>query len=366
MNRRLIAALAAIVVTSVPSLAFGQDNPDTATSAIVTVPIVLDLAAPSPRTIRVEAGTYRLTLINAVPGRTYWLHVGPSQAQEISPLSLGEGPRLFVEAPITAEATCPVLKAAHKLIAATTEQAVRASSEELRVQLGTFETHCSDENTFAEKVLAATSISLPTPVTLSANALRTLEIASRQGNRWGVQLTSMGSGVWQTTYGFVVSPNRDEEFFSETTGQSDFTVRRKPRDEGSLTFLPSVLFTWLPSTQAFSTVQHGPTVGLGITTGDAGGRVSALVGWGIRFHQNIGLAAGVNVYQHRRLDGQYLEGQVIEENLESDQLNRDSTRANYFVALTLRFGAHPFGGSSPSKAANTHNAQRRFAPGSFD
>ena len=115
----------------------------------------------------------------------------------------------------------------------------------------------------------------------------------------------MGSGVWQTTYGFVVSPNRDEDFFSEATGQSDFTVRRKPRDEGSLTFLPSVLFTWLPGSQAFSRVQHGPTVGLGITAGDAGGRVSALVGWGIRFHQNIGLAAGVNVYQHRRLDGQY-------------------------------------------------------------
>ena len=86
MNRRLTAAFVAIVVTSVPSLALGQAKPET--SPIVTVPIVLDLAEPSSRTIRVEAGTYRLTLINAVPGRTYWLHVGPSQAQEISPLSL--------------------------------------------------------------------------------------------------------------------------------------------------------------------------------------------------------------------------------------------------------------------------------------
>ncbi|MDQ3487844.1 MAG: hypothetical protein M3468_08930 [Acidobacteriota bacterium] len=365
MNRRLIAAFVAIVVTSVPSLALGQAKPET--SAIVTEPVVVDLAAPSPRTIRVEAGTYRLDLINAVPGRRYWLHVGPSQAQEISPLSSDDAPNREFAPQFTMDVKqCPVVTIAHKLIAATTEQEVRSSSEALRVQLGQSESSCSDENKFAEDVLAATSISLVTPVTLSANALRTLEVASQQGSRWEVQLTSMGSGVWQTTYGFVVSPNRDEDFFSEATGQSDFTVRRKPRDEGSLTFLPSVLFTWLPSAQAFSTVQHGPTVGLGITTGDAGGRVSALVGWGIRFHQNIGLAAGVNVYQHRRLDGQYLDGQVIEENLESDQLNRDSTRANYFVALTLRFGAHPFGRSSPGKAANTHNAQRRFAPGSFD
>ncbi|MBA3640429.1 MAG: hypothetical protein H0W53_14360 [Acidobacteria bacterium] len=158
-------------------------------------------------------------------------------------------------------------------------------------------------------------------------------------------MTSMGSGVWQTTYGFVVSPNRDEEFFSDASGQSDFTIRRKPRDEDSLTFLPSVLFTWLPTSQAFSRLQHGPTVGLGLTAGEAGGRVSALVGWGLRFHQNIGLAVGVNVYQHRRLDGQYLEGQVIQENLESSKLNRDSTRANYFAALTMRFGAQPFGAS---------------------
>ena len=303
MNRRLIAAFVAIVVTSVPSLALGQAKPET--SPIVTVPIVLDLAEPSSRTIRVEAGTYRLTLINAVPGRTYWLHVGPSQAQEISPLSLE--PRQIESAPgsgLDVTKDCAVTDAALDLIDAPTEQAVRSASEDVRVQLGKSEIRCANENEVAKTVLAATSISLVTPVTLSANALRTLEVASQQGSRWEVQLTSMGSGVWQTTYGFVVSPNRDEDFFSEATGQSDFTVRRKPRDEGSLTFLPSVLFTWLPSTQAFS--------------------------------------------------------------LESDQLNRDSTRANYFVALTLRFGAHPFGRSSPSKAANTHNAQRRFAPGSFD
>ena len=112
------------------------------------------------------------------------------------------------------------------------------------------------------------------------DAVRQLEILSRAGGRWHVALDSSGRGVWQTTYGFVFSPNHDEDYFSEPTGDEEFTVVRKPRDSHSLTFLPTVFFTWLSSKQAFSNVQHGPTVGLGVTTGADGGRFAALGGVG--------------------------------------------------------------------------------------
>ena len=70
-----------------------------------------------------------------------------------------------------------------------------------------------------------------------------------------------------------------------------------------------------------------------------------LGGWTVRFNQNIGVVAGVSIYPHKRLDGQYQENQVLKENLDSDKLNKDSIRANSFLALTLRFGSNPFAGA---------------------
>jgi hypothetical protein len=69
-----------------------------------------------------------------------------------------------------------------------------------------------------------------------------------------------------------------------------------------------------------------------------------LGGWMVRFNQNIGVAAGVSVYPHKRLDGQYHETQVLKESLDSDKLNHDSIKANVFVSFTLRFGSNPFAG----------------------
>lgn len=79
---------------------------------------------------------------------------------------------------------------------------------------------------------------------------------------------------------------------------------------------------------------------MGTAVGD-GTRPSAFAGHTVRWNQNAGLAFGVVVYPHRRLDSRYVEDQVISENLDAVQLNRDVIRANAFAGITIRFGADP-------------------------
>lgn len=352
MERSLIAGLLALLLAS-PCYAQEPDPPVTGsaapkTSEVTTLPIVVDLAEPAPQIIRVDAGTYQLTLMNAVPGRTYWLHIGPSFAQEIPVLS-ADGLKAGLAGVRGVEATgCLLTDVVDQLIASRTEVDVRKNVEILRVQAaGADPKKCPEEIKRAAAVMALTSVELPNaPIIMTGNAIRRLSISSRDGGRWGIELNSMGRGTWQTTYGFAFNPNNDEEYFSEAGAGDEFTVRKQVRDSGSLTFLPAVFFTWLPSSQALKNIQHGPTVGVGVTAGDAGGRFGALAGYSLRFNQNIGMVAGVSVYQHRRLNAQYKENQVITENLAPDQLNEDSLRPNVFLALTLRFGSSPFTAST--------------------
>ena len=316
------------------------------TTPVVTTPVVIDLADAAPRTIRVDAGTYRIVLMNTVVGREYWLQVGPSLPMQVAVLQLNAPREESVRA--LSDSKCVVTAAALEVARSTTEASVRTTVDQLRIALaGYAENTCTTEEiTSARQVMAATQRTVTeTPVVMTADVLRRLVISSRNGAHWSVALNTTGRGVWQTTYGVAVSPNRDEEYFTEETGESEFTIRKKPADENSLTLLPTVFFTWLSSADAFSNVQHGPTVGLGVTTGTPSGRFSVLGGWMVRFNQNIGVVAGVSIYPHKRLDGQYQENQVLKESLDSDKLNRDSIRANGFVAFTLRFGSSPFAGA---------------------
>lgn len=348
MKRQLIHGLLALLLGS-PSLTYAQaPKSGPQTSEITTLPIVVDLAGPASQIIRADAGTYQLTLMNAVPGRSYWLHIGPSFAQEIPTLSADSVKGTTFGITDLGNKDCSLMDALHALIVSPTELEVRKNAESLRVAAATADpSKCEQEAKRAAAVLALTTVQLPNaPIIMSGNAMRRLSISSRDGGHWDIELNSMGRGTWQTTYGFAFNPNKDEEYFSEAGADDEFTIRKQGRDSGSLTLLPAVFFTWLPSSQALRNFQHGPTLGVGVTAGDAGGRFGALAGYALRFNQNIGLVAGLSVYQHRRLDAQYKENQAIAENFAPDQLNEDSLRPNVFLALTLRFGASPFGASA--------------------
>ena len=329
-----------VAVFALPALASAQKKAEEPEPTV----LVIDLARGFEQTIRVDAGTYEIQLTNAVPGRKYVMQVGPSQPMEVPAMKM---PAAQIAAapsgPETPRTVCETLAAAVLALATVEQEAtVGQRVEELRLALAIVPANeCRAQRTNATDTVNASRPTLRPSVAVSADAVRQLTIANALGSTWLVGLNSAGRGVWQTTYGFAFNPNHDEEFFSEATGDKEFTIRRKDRDKDSLTFLPSVFFNWLSSAQAFGDIQHGPTLGIGLTTG--GGRLGGLLGYSVRFNQNIGLTAGISIYPHRRLDAKYSENQVLKEALDSDKLNKDSVRGNFFVAFTVRLGASPFG-----------------------
>lgn len=326
-------AFVVIVTLGLPLVSAAQEKP-------APTPLVIDLARGWEQTLRVDAGTYQIHLTNAVPGREYYLRVGPSQAIEAPVLKMPAAKEAIALGKQGGD-TCALLTAAAFALAIVESEAeVGQRVDAVRLALASAG-ECKTEREQAATVVESTKPKLAPVVVINAEAVRQITILNSLGGSWQVGLNSAGRGVWQTTYGFAFNPNHDEEFFSEATGDKEFTIRRKDRDKNSVTFLPSVFFNWLSSSQAFGNIQHGPTLGVGLTSG--GGRLGGLLGYSVRFNQNIGLTAGISAYPHRRLDGKYREGQVLKEALDSDKLNKDSVRGNFFVAFTLRLGASPFG-----------------------
>lgn len=330
------------IVLGLPVLAWAQPKENDPEQKPEPTELVIDLAQGRILTWEVEAATYTVRLSNAVPGREYFLRTGPNMPLQLPELK-GAATTTERVAPKTTtdKDSCPSLAAARKALAsAALEAAVPKLVDDVRVALATTG-ECPNEKALANEVVGQTRPVMSHQIKLDAESARRITVASSLGDTWSLALSSAGRGVWQSSYGFVFSPNHDEDFFTEQTGDEAFVIRREKRDKNSITFLPSVFYTWLSTSQAFENFQHGPTIGVGLTTNS--GRLGAMLGYSLRFNQNIGITAGVNVYPHRRLGAKYHEGQVLKEALEADQLNKNSVRGNLFVAFTLRLGTSPFG-----------------------
>jgi hypothetical protein len=342
-------AQAAIAALLGSGLMMKADSSDTPTSQDQSqsgagdssgMPLAIELAGNTDEQIwPVDAGTYRLLLVNAIPGRTYVVNVGASESLEIAPFTAPSGIARGASVRQAKEPGCKRLKEALKLFDATAERQVPSMVSNVHQAQP-----CTDaqDNAQVTDILSATIRAVDSPVVIPPDSRRTVRIV-REFEVWNVTLTAVPRGKWQTLFGWTFAPNNDEEYFSEAAGENQFMIRRRTRDEGSFTSLPSLFWTWLPSRQAFGNLQHGPTVGLGVTVGGGGSRAGVLAGWTLRWNQNVGVVGGVALYPHRRLDGKYVPDQTIPANLEPDQLNRDSIRPNFFVGLTLRFAQDPRG-----------------------
>ncbi len=197
MKRGVIPGLIALILTTA-SVADAQDStPPQAKkdavqptrSEITTLPIVVDLADQGSQIIKVDAGTYQLTLMNTVPGRSYWLHIGPSFSLEITVLSAESLKLATVESrdlPINPK--CGLRAAVNALIASPTEMDVRTNVESLRIQsVAADPTECAEDLKRATEVLARTSVELPNaPIIMTGDAVRRLSISSRDGGHWDI------------------------------------------------------------------------------------------------------------------------------------------------------------------------------------
>ena len=344
----------------------GQEKPSAPTpqkGSAQPPSLAIDLTAAARQTWPVDPGTYRIVLYNAIPGVKYTVQSGAAEAAEVPVLVLPAGSAVagLVDVPPTAaemKLCKEALSDVRALITAQRESEVPALEQRIRANMAS----CGEQELkYITAVLGQTVYETGLEVQMPNDARRTLTVA-RRNLEWNVTLTTLVRGRFQTLFGWVFAPNNDEEFVSESIGNNQFAIRPRTEDSWALTSLPAVFFTWLPTSQAFRDVQHGPTLGLGVTVGSSGSRPAFLGGYIVRWNQNLGVTVGVALYPHRRLDGKYEVDQVIPSNLESSQLNRDSLLANVFFGGVLRFGSDPRK-APPEKPAATTEKPAPAKPG---
>ena len=363
-------AFVAFVALSVgqPAVA-GQSAPSTETNGgkgagakedpkpAPTAKLTIDLAAGTVQSWPVEAGTYGVQLANAIPGESYSVIIGVTALSSLPPLQVPSASEIARSPlpPLTTSQCTTAAEAAKKLVAATSESDVPTLRKLLQVAL--LECGISDERTALMQIVSATTVDFPDLVIqIPAESRKTVTVVRGPVPPWTVTYSTTSHGQWQALFGWTFAPNRDQEYFSKAGENEKFVVTKRANQSRTLTSLPSVFWTYLPTDQAYRALQHGPTLGLGVTVGDSGSRAAVFGGYTVRFHQNIGVVAGVAIYPHRRLDTKYTEGQTIEENLESDQLNRSVLRGSLFVGAVLRCG------SDPRKASESPGAKSEAPP----
>lgn len=169
-----------------------------------------------------------------------------------------------------------------------------------------------------------------------------VEITRRGGEEkkeWKWVFRAPSRGKWQTTYGFnhlsYLISAKDEYYLDPI--DTCFQIRGgKSNDWFEIN--PTVLFTWYPSQNELRNWSVGFSGGLGLDFE----KPSVLLGTSFTYNQNITIALGLASHQQQQLRTRYEEGQLLKENLATEQLHEDVYRLNPFINVSFRFDGNPF------------------------
>jgi len=191
--------------------------------------------------------------------------------------------------------------------------------------------------TLAELVAASSwqpiTIKLDRGQVLKAKISRKIGTTTTDRN-FAYELSTGKRGTWLSSYGFGITPNDDQHFFSRAGDTDTFDIAKK-HNNGGLSPTAAVFYTWLPAQRETKDWNYGLAAGIGIDQNN----LALFLGPHITFNQNLGLVVGVALHQQTRLRGEYEVGQTLTENLTSDALEEKVNRTSWFIGVTMRFGA---------------------------
>lgn len=186
-------------------------------------------------------------------------------------------------------------------------------------------------------------------LTTAADSSGRSAVAARTLGTWTYSVGKL-EAQWLTLYGFNFAAGGNQDYFSKTnsgTNPTTYTITRKA-GRGGKAFSPSVYFMRLPG-------EDGATFGrwAGWRQGDYFGGITAglgfdfdnptvFLGYGFGWGYNVLATAGVVMHKENRLNGQYNAGDVVSENLTSDQLTQSTYKPQAYIGLAFRFGSNPF------------------------
>ncbi|MGD9729016.1 MAG: hypothetical protein AB7V39_21910 [Nitrospiraceae bacterium] len=152
---------------------------------------------------------------------------------------------------------------------------------------------------------------------------------------WKFNLSTGKPGSWDVTFGFIFSPDRNENYFTKESGEQ-FIITRKT-DNNGYEFTPAVMFNWIPNGKDAES-NFGMTAGLGLNLDNP----TILGGISWTYFRNISLSGGVIVKKQNRLDGRWSVGDDSGVQLSDDKLVEKIYDKSLYLGVTFRFEKSPF------------------------
>lgn len=148
-------------------------------------------------------------------------------------------------------------------------------------------------------------------------------------------------GEWITTFGFnFIYLTNNNTYFSEANSDGTFSIKEGQNKE-KFVYQPSLMFTWVNKNNwgKSGNWKNGLSGGIGYNFKSS---LSVFVGGSVLYNENITLTLGLAIHNQKRLSSKYMEGDIINENLDFDQLHSDYIRVNPFISLSFRLDKNPF------------------------
>lgn len=304
----------------------------------------------APRQIEVDASVKSLQ-VTLAPGRIQ-LKVVNLVPDAAKPYEFRIVDKLVLEAPLDttqfmknglADAARCLKQAAAiltRLKAAASESMVRQILGNARTELKT-EGQCSDDGLEVElgKLKLATSYLVNEPVALREGHEIKLEVV-REGKIISEHTFSPPvSSAWLMSYGFTFVRDKNQAYSTApiTGSAGTFQINRSQRD-ADYKFVPSLFLARRTDDQEQRSWCFGcrmlPAFGIGTDLED----ISAFLGIGFLYGDNVMVTLGGAMTRQDRLNGRYRTGQSVQEELTNEQLVKKTWSTTFYLGITLRVG----------------------------
>ncbi|WP_439484506.1 hypothetical protein [Cyclobacterium plantarum] len=157
--------------------------------------------------------------------------------------------------------------------------------------------------------------------------------------KWISVFTTGSRGEFQISYGFsfITQMMSQENIFFTNSIDNEFFIQKEV-NRRSMTFVPSLFFTWMGKRSFNNNFAFSLSGGLGFDFENP----TVFLGPTISFNENIKIHLGIAGNKQYSLLGRYTDGQQISELLTIDQLHEKIYKLNPYFSLSLRLKNNPF------------------------
>lgn len=303
----------------------------------------IDLSNTDPGTKTVDYGkNITVNMKNKLPFGDYRIQVIRS-AIPMDPFDLPKAAGSTAAKTINkSNASCTALETAYNALGAeVNEKSAQKLIGTLKKEIKDADkTTCTAEISSAENLLALTSTTIWSDVLKEGEKVEITITNTATNQSWTLILTTQPHGRWEISYGFNFITQwffKEDLYYTKSDTQGAFVIT-KEHNRRTVSYSPSIMFTYMPFYKDYTGWNFGISPGLGFDMSSP----TVFLCFTTTFRQNLRFHVGLAYNRQYVLMGQYAENDVISEDLSREQLHEKQYMLNPFFALSFRFKENVF------------------------